>query len=102
MMCHNIGFPPISTIGFGILTVASLNLDPKPPAKITAFISFLFQNYSYSLQIQPINKSSDLQICSTMTFILHKGFSLGKRSLIGHKCTKNKNNSKVLFHIKVN
>jgi len=33
-----IGFPPISTIGFGIFIVSSLNRDPRPPAKITTFI----------------------------------------------------------------
>jgi hypothetical protein len=34
------GFPPISTIGFGRVTVTSESLVPAPPARITAFISF--------------------------------------------------------------
>src|SRR6516225_8340188 len=38
MMCHRIGFPPISTIGFGRRLVSSDKRDPIPPARITAFI----------------------------------------------------------------
>src|SRR5262245_7253658 len=38
MMCQRIGFPPISTIGLGRITVSSDNRDPRPPARITAFI----------------------------------------------------------------
>ena len=38
MMCHNIGFPPISTIGFGRALVSSDNLVPNPPARRMAFI----------------------------------------------------------------
>src|SRR5438552_635171 len=38
MMCQRIGFSPISTIGLGLTWVSSLNLEPKPPAKITAFM----------------------------------------------------------------
>ena len=34
-----IGFPPISIIGFGLRCVSSLIRVPKPPAKITAFIT---------------------------------------------------------------
>jgi hypothetical protein len=30
--------PPISTIGLGRTAVSSLSREPKPPAKITAFI----------------------------------------------------------------
>src|SRR6266849_10069444 len=41
MMCQRIGFPPISTIGFGLTWVSSLNLEPKPPARITAFMKKL-------------------------------------------------------------
>ena len=33
-----IGILPISTIGLGLVIVSSLNLVPKPPAKITTFI----------------------------------------------------------------
>ena len=42
-MCHKIGFPPISTIGFGLTSVSSDNLVPKPPANITTFILFVFE-----------------------------------------------------------
>src|SRR5713226_9069050 len=38
IMCHRIGLPPISTIGFGLACVSSLNREPKPPARMTAFI----------------------------------------------------------------
>src|SRR5665213_790028 len=38
MMCHRIGLPPISTIGLGRTAVSSLRREPKPPARITAFI----------------------------------------------------------------
>src|SRR5262245_50264704 len=41
MMCHRIGLPPISTIGFGRKTVSSDKRDPNPPAKMTAFIALL-------------------------------------------------------------
>src|ERR1700734_124842 len=38
-MCHKIGIPPISTIGFGRTTVSSESRVPTPPAKITTFIA---------------------------------------------------------------
>src|SRR5688500_6438274 len=38
MMCHRIGMPPISTIGFGLIAVSSPNRLPRPPAKITVCI----------------------------------------------------------------
>jgi hypothetical protein len=37
MMCQRIGRPPISTIGFGRVSVSSERRVPKPPARITAF-----------------------------------------------------------------
>jgi hypothetical protein len=40
-MCHKMGFPPTSTIGFGREEVSSAILVPKPPASITAFIATL-------------------------------------------------------------
>ena len=43
-MCQRIGLPPISTIGFGLIDVSSASLEPKPPAKITTFISHLILN----------------------------------------------------------
>ena len=38
MMCHRMGVPPISTIGFGRDCVSSLIRVPSPPARMTAFI----------------------------------------------------------------
>src|SRR6185369_373068 len=38
MMCHRIGRPPISTIGFGRTSVSSARRVPRPPARITHFI----------------------------------------------------------------
>lgn len=38
MMCHRIGWVPISTIGLGRRCVSSLSRVPRPPARITAFI----------------------------------------------------------------
>jgi hypothetical protein len=37
IICQSIGLPPISTIGFGLKWVSSDNLEPLPPAKMTAF-----------------------------------------------------------------
>src|SRR6476469_7686442 len=37
MMCHRIGLPPISTMGFGRVCVSSLSRVPRPPARMTAF-----------------------------------------------------------------
>jgi len=38
MMWQMIGSPPISTIGFGLMTVSSARRVPNPPARITAFM----------------------------------------------------------------
>ena len=38
IICHKIGFPPISIIGLGFKYVSSEILVPKPPAKIITFI----------------------------------------------------------------
>ena len=38
MICHMIGFSPISIIGFGFKWLSSLILVPNPPARITTFI----------------------------------------------------------------
>lgn len=47
MICHKIGLPLISTIGFGFKTVSSLKREPSPPAKINTFIiSILPKIYS--------------------------------------------------------
>ena len=42
MMCHKIGYPPISTIGFGFKTVSSPKRVPNPPASINTFIAQSF------------------------------------------------------------
>ena len=39
MMCHKMGRPPISIIGLGFRWVSSEIRVPRPPARITAFIS---------------------------------------------------------------
>jgi hypothetical protein len=44
-MCQRIGFPPISTIGFGFITVSSERRVPNPPAKITTFIEKILVVY---------------------------------------------------------
>src|SRR6516164_9771714 len=36
-ICHRIGWPPISTIGFGLVSVSSDRRVPNPPARITTF-----------------------------------------------------------------
>src|SRR5689334_22490457 len=37
MMCHRIGRPPISTSGFGRVSVSSARRVPYPPARMTTF-----------------------------------------------------------------
>src|SRR5450830_483842 len=39
MICHRIGLPPTSTIGFGRRVVSSLSREPIPPARMTAFMT---------------------------------------------------------------
>src|SRR3984893_16879449 len=39
MMCQRIGWPPISTIGFGLTSVSSERRVPRPPARMTTFSS---------------------------------------------------------------
>ena len=41
MICHRIGRPPISIIGFGFMWDSSLMRVPKPPARITALTKIL-------------------------------------------------------------
>src|SRR5262245_1726217 len=55
MMCHRIGFPPISTIGFGRKVVSSERRDPNPPARMTTFTAPL-------LQISPAFISTTLSV----------------------------------------
>src|SRR5262245_42149289 len=37
-MCHNIGRPPIVTIGLGRRSLSSEIREPRPPARITALV----------------------------------------------------------------
>ena len=39
MMCHRIGIPPISIMGFGLSEVSSPRRVPSPPARMTACTS---------------------------------------------------------------
>ena len=41
-MCHKMGLPPISTIGFGLIEVSSERRVPRPPASKTTFNLFKF------------------------------------------------------------
>src|SRR3989344_730619 len=53
MMCHRMGLPPISTIGFGRTAVSSLMRVPYPPARMTAFmvlLSIMIPLYFYCLK----------------------------------------------------
>src|SRR5688572_5292498 len=47
MMCHRMGRPPISTIGFGRSTVSSDSREPRPPARMTALIFVLLFSEIY-------------------------------------------------------
>jgi hypothetical protein len=38
-MCQMIGWPPISTSGFGLTSVSSERRVPSPPARMTTFKS---------------------------------------------------------------
>src|SRR5579871_5477648 len=40
MMCHRIGWPPISTIGLGRSCVSSDKREPTPPASMTTFMAY--------------------------------------------------------------
>src|SRR3954452_12614371 len=54
MMCQRIGLPPISTIGLGRSPVSSLNREPRPPARMTAFIGGgPYMRLSVSGRVQP-------------------------------------------------
>ena len=47
IMCQSIGFPPISTIGFGLISVSSERRVPNPPANNSTFIFYLFSFFKY-------------------------------------------------------
>ena len=57
IICHIIGKPPISIMGFGKLAVSSPRRDPRPPASIITFNSinsFYFPQYQFFLKTKTI------------------------------------------------
>src|SRR5687768_16193459 len=54
-ICHKIGFPPISIIDLGLVSVSSLNLVPKPPASMTTFIFAMNINLNSKLYFNYAN-----------------------------------------------
>jgi hypothetical protein len=65
MMCHRIGFPPISIIGFGRTDVSSLKRVPSPPARITAFNPWSSEHRAALLAGQYVSPA-DLRICASV------------------------------------
>src|SRR4030095_17134651 len=57
MMCHRIGFPPISTIGLGLLSVSSERRVPRTPARMTAFFTIEVPTDSAATVVTP-NKAA--------------------------------------------
>src|SRR5579863_536790 len=57
MMCHKMGRPPISTMGFGRNSVSSRKRVPNPPHKMTTFILIL-QTFSSSRQAPDCNRAA--------------------------------------------
>src|SRR5215210_3488174 len=55
MMCHKIGRPPISTMGFGLRVVSSDIRVPSPPARMTAFT--ILARLLLKAMVVPQNKS---------------------------------------------
>ena len=74
-MCHIIGFPPISIIGFGFRSDSSEILVPKPPAKITAFNIFTIKKILLLIRICIYSNSS---IKSTKEFTALSLFKFSK------------------------
>ena len=50
-MCHRMGRPPISIIGFGLRWVSSAIRVPYPPARMTAFIDWWDYSENPSLNL---------------------------------------------------
>src|SRR6266496_6204905 len=50
MMCQRIGRPPISIIGFGLRWDSSLMRVPKPPARMTAFMTRILDGRDEAMQ----------------------------------------------------
>src|SRR6267378_3111968 len=59
MMCHRIGLPPISIIGFGLRPDSSLMRVPMPPARITHFIDLFVAHqvrvFSQKIAADPVD-----------------------------------------------
>src|SRR5437867_4202457 len=49
IMCQRIGLPPISTMGFGLMTVSSASLVPWPPASMMTFIVISNSHFGFWL-----------------------------------------------------
>src|SRR5262245_31887576 len=45
IICQSMGFPPISTMGFGLMVVSSDRRVPNPPARIATFMSVSFESF---------------------------------------------------------
>ena len=59
-MCHNIGIPPISIMGFGFNIVSSLILLPNPPAKSTDFNVFHYRCVLYRVSLKLITTNDQI------------------------------------------
>jgi hypothetical protein len=58
MICHRMGLPPISIIGFGLSDDSSDIRVPLPPANITTFISSMICFYIASkIMVKKLKKA---------------------------------------------
>lgn len=62
-MCHSIGLSPTSIIGFGFRWVSSEILVPKPPAKITAFMTSNYGQGDINIIFINFVSSKGLKLC---------------------------------------
>src|ERR1019366_409307 len=69
MMCHKIGRPPISTIGFGTIAVSSASRVPRPPARRMVFIQALW------IVVNPFYFASDSRTTTACPVGSHQGRS---------------------------
>ena len=65
-MCQRIGLPPISIMGFGLKTLSSAMRVPRPPARITTFISIFpfyrpFDSAAYNQSLYYTIKNTPFQ-----------------------------------------
>src|SRR2546428_6339793 len=60
MMCHRIGRPPISIMGFGLRWDSSLIRVPKPPARMTAFMTSILVGEDLATTQNPGLRASQL------------------------------------------